>query len=182
MLAYIDYYRGILQRRALAVGETVRTNFDALYMTPGERTARGDFIGALVPLLAVFAVYFFVVTSRNGQWCEVVLIYPAIVLHARRLHDMGRSAWPLLVPAALLVATAWLQLYVPGARAIDVVTAAAVVVSAGFIVWGLIGKSQAEDNRFGRAAAFGSGRAAPAGGAAFGSSDPQREEAETEKV
>jgi uncharacterized membrane protein YhaH (DUF805 family) len=182
MLAYIDYYKGILQRRALAVGETVRTNFDALYMTPGERTARGDFIGALVPLLAVFAVYFFVVTSRNGQWCEVVLIYPAIVLHARRLHDMGRSAWPLLVPAALLVATAWLHLFVPQARAIDVVTLAAVVVSAGFIVFGLVGKGQPEDNRFGKAAAFESGRVEPVGGATFGRGEPRRQEAETEKV
>jgi uncharacterized membrane protein YhaH (DUF805 family) len=182
MLAYIDYYKGILQRRALAVGETLRTNFDALYMNPGERTARGDFIGALVPLLAVFALYYFVVTSRNGQWCEVVLIYPAIVLHARRLHDMGRSAWPLLVPAALLVATAWLHLYVPGARAIDVVTLAAVVASAAFIVWGLIGKGQSEDNRFGKAAAVKSGRAEPSGGAAFGSGDLQGEEAETENA
>jgi uncharacterized membrane protein YhaH (DUF805 family) len=182
MLAYIDYYKGILQRRALAVGETVRTNFDALYMNPGERTSRGDFIGALVPLLAVFALYYFVVTSRNGQWCQVMLIYPAIALHARRLHDMGRSAWPLLVPAALLVATAWLHLYVPGARAIDVVTVAAAVVSAGFIVWGLIGKGQADDNRFGKAAALGGGRLERSRGAAFGSRPPQEEETASGKV
>jgi uncharacterized membrane protein YhaH (DUF805 family) len=149
-------------------------------MTPGERTHRGDFIGALVPLLAVFAVYYFVVTSRNGRWCEVVLIYPAIVLHARRLHDMGRSAWPLLVPAALLVATAWLYLYVPGSRAIGWVTLAAAVVCAAFIVWGVVGKGQAEDNRFGRAA-FGGGTT-PLGGAALGGGRAEEEASEPEKA
>ncbi|MEO8467157.1 MAG: DUF805 domain-containing protein [Gammaproteobacteria bacterium] len=128
-------------------------NFDTLFVNVTGRTARGPFIGALITLLAVFAFYHFLVPGRNSQWVQLVLLFPAIVLHARRLHDMGRAAWPLLVPAALILATAWLHLFNPGAQAKGLVTVAAVIVSAGFIVWGLIGHGQLEANRFGKAAA-----------------------------
>lgn len=118
-------------------------NFDTLFVNPRGRTSRGQFVGAVVTLVAVFAFYYFLVRAgRNGQWCQLVLLFPGIVLHARRLHDMGRSAWPLLLPAALIIATAWLYLFVPEARAKGIVAAAALVVSAGFVVWGLVGKSR----------------------------------------
>ena len=128
-------------------------NFDTLFVNPAGRTARGEFIGALITLLAVFAFYHFLVPGRNSQWVQLVLLFPAIVLHARRLHDLGRAAWPLLVPAALIVATAWLYLFIPGSQAKGIVTVAALIVSAGFIVWGLVAKGQAEANRFGKPAA-----------------------------
>jgi uncharacterized membrane protein YhaH (DUF805 family) len=128
-------------------------NYDTLFVNPAGRTARGQFVGALITLLAAFAFYYFLVPGRNSQWVQLVLLFPAIVLHARRLHDMGWTAWPLLVPAALVVATAWLYLFIPGAEVKGVVAVATLIVSAGFIVWGLIGKSQAEANRFGTPAA-----------------------------
>jgi len=118
-------------------------NFDTLFVNPTGRTARGPFVGALITVLAVFAFYYFLVPGRNSQWVQLVLLFPAIVLHARRLHDMGQAAWPLVVPAALVIATAWLHLFVPAAGAINIVTVGTVVVCAGFIVWGLVGKSQA---------------------------------------
>jgi len=124
-------------------------NFDTLFVNSAGRTARGHFIGALVTLLAVFAFYYFLVPGRNSQWVQLVLLYPAIVLHARRLHDMGRSAWLLFVPAALIVSNAWLYLFDPGASPKGIVTVTAVIASALFIVFGLIGKGQAEANRFG---------------------------------
>jgi uncharacterized membrane protein YhaH (DUF805 family) len=128
-------------------------NFDTLFVNAAGRTSRGQFIGALITLLAVLAFYYFRVPGRNSQWCQLTLLFPAIVLHARRLHDMGRAAWPLLVPAALIVATAWLYLYVPAAEAKGVVRVAALIVSAGFVGWGLVGKGQVEANRFGQPAA-----------------------------
>ena len=128
-------------------------NFDTLFVNPAGRTGRGEFIGALITLLAAFAFYYFLVPGRNSQWVQLVFLFPAVVLHARRLHDMGRAAWLLIVPAALIVINAWLYLYNPGAASKGIVTAAAVVVSAAFIVWGLVGKGQAEANRFGKAAA-----------------------------
>jgi uncharacterized membrane protein YhaH (DUF805 family) len=127
-------------------------NFDTLFVSASGRTGRSQFIGALITLLAVFAFYHLLVPGRNSQWVQLVLLFPAIVLHARRLHDMGRAAWPLLVPAALVLATAWLYLYVPAAEAKGIVAMAALIASAGFIGWGLIGKGQAEANRFGQPA------------------------------
>ncbi len=125
--------------------------FEALYVNPGGRTARGPFIGGLIVLLLAAAFYAFVVTGRTAQFCLVVLIFPAIVLHARRLHDMGRTAWLLAAPGALLVATAWLHLYGAGPPLAPPVSAAALVVSAGFVLWALLGKGQSEANRFGEA-------------------------------
>ncbi len=125
-------------------------NFDTRFVNPAGRTSRAEFIGALVTLLAALAFYYFLVPGRNSQWVQLVLLFPAVVLHARRLHDMGRAAWPLLVPAALIVAMAWLYLFVPGVEAKGIVRVTAIIVSAGFIVWGLIGKGQAAANRFGK--------------------------------
>jgi uncharacterized membrane protein YhaH (DUF805 family) len=128
-------------------------NFDSLFVYPAGRTARKQFVGALITLFVAFAFYYFLVPGRNSQWVQLVFLYPAIVLLARRLHDMGRAAWPLIVPAALILAMACLYLFVPGSQAKGLVKVAAVVVSAGFVVWGLAGKSQAEPNRFGSPAA-----------------------------
>lgn len=153
MLAYLDYYRGVLQRHALAVGEELARDFDTLFVRYAGRTGRGEFVGALVTLLAALAFYYFLVPGRNSQWVQLTLLFPAIVLLARRLHDMGRSAWPLVVPVGLIVATAWLYLYVPGAQVKGTVALAAQIVSAAFIVWGLVGKGKGEGDRFGQPAA-----------------------------
>jgi uncharacterized membrane protein YhaH (DUF805 family) len=123
-------------------------NFDTLFVYPAGRTARNPFIGALITLLVSFGFYYVLVPGRNSQWVQLVFLYPAIVLFARRLHDMGRAAWPLVVPAALTIAMAWLYLYVPTSPAKGGVKIAAIVIWAAFIVWGLIGKSQPEPNRF----------------------------------
>lgn len=128
-------------------------NFDTLFVHAAGRTPRNQFIGALVTVLAAFAFYYLLVPGRNSQWVQLTLLIPAVVLLARRLHDMGRAAWPLIVPAGLIVAMAALYLYAPASQAKGTVKWTAVIVSAGFIVWGLIGKGQAEANRFGQPAA-----------------------------
>ncbi len=124
-------------------------NFDTLFVNVGGRTGRSQFVGALITLLAVFAFYYFLVPGRNSQWVQLVLLFPAVVLHARRLHDMGRTAWLLLVPAALIVVNAWLYLFNPGVSSKSIVTAATVIASAAFIVWGVVGKGEPVANRFG---------------------------------
>jgi uncharacterized membrane protein YhaH (DUF805 family)/uncharacterized membrane protein YphA (DoxX/SURF4 family) len=153
MLAYLDYYNGVLQRHALAVGEDEKSNFDLLYVQAAGRTGRGEFIGALITLLAAYAFYHFLVPGRNSQWVQLTLLFPAVVLLARRLHDMGINAWLLIVPAGLVLATAYLYLYAAGVEAKGMVAVAATVVSAAFMVWGLVAKSQAEANRLRPAAA-----------------------------
>jgi uncharacterized membrane protein YhaH (DUF805 family) len=124
-------------------------NFDTLFVSYAGRTGRDQFVGALITVLAAFAFYYFLVPGRNSQWVQLTLLYPAVVLLARRLHDMGRTAWLLVIPTVLILAMAWLYLFVPTSAAKGGMKIAAIVVSAAFIVWGLIGKSQAEPNRFG---------------------------------
>jgi len=118
-------------------------NFETLFVNPKGVTPRGQYIPALIVLLAVVAFYYILVRGRTGQFALLMLLYPGLVLQARRLHDMGKPGWLVLIPGAVIAATAGLHLYSPAAGAIDFVTGAAVGLSAGFIVWGLLGKGGA---------------------------------------
>jgi uncharacterized membrane protein YhaH (DUF805 family) len=142
MLGYLDYYKGVLERHARLSAKP--GEYDTLFVNPMGRSSRGQYIGAVITLLVAFAFYYFLVPGRNGQWVQLTLLFPALMLHARRLHDMGRTAWSLVVPAALLIATAWFYLFAPDAQAKGIVTIVAVIVSAAFILWGLVGKGQGE--------------------------------------
>ena len=117
-------------------------NYDTLFVFPNGRTARNQYIGAVIVLLLAFAVYYFYVPGRNGEWVKLTFLYPALVLHARRLRDMGQSVWLLIVPTAVLLATAYLYLFDPMNSAKSAVTWAGIAVSALFILWGLVGKSK----------------------------------------
>jgi len=151
MLSYLEYYRGVLQRGALTLGEREQPgmNYETVFAYPGGRTSRGGFIQGLVPLLAVAALYYFLVRNRNGDWVLVTLLYPAMVLHARRLHDMGLTAYLLLIPGAIDAAAIWLHLGGRNSALQPAITWVAIAVSAAFILWGLFGKGQGEANRFG---------------------------------
>jgi uncharacterized membrane protein YhaH (DUF805 family) len=154
MLAYLEYYRGALQRQALTFGESSagQKSFDFLFVTPNGRTARGQFAAALVTLVAVAAFYAFLVKGATAHWAMLILVFPGVVLHARRLHDMGYSAWPLLIPVVLTVVAFANWLHVVGSFGAPFNTAlplAALAVCAAFALWGCIGNGQAEANRFG---------------------------------
>jgi uncharacterized membrane protein YhaH (DUF805 family) len=127
--------------------------YESLFVDGRGRTSRRHFIAALLVLLAVAVFYGYFVRGRTAQFCVAVLIFPAIVLHARRLHDMGRAAWTLALPAVLLLATAWFYLYDAESTLKTPVMMAAFAVSAGFTIWALAGKGQADANRFGAPAA-----------------------------
>ncbi len=94
MLAYLDYYREVLQAHAVALTESPERGmcFDFLFANPNGRTPRSQFLPALITLLAVLAFYAFRVTGLTAHWCMLMLVFPAVVLHARRLHDMGQSS------------------------------------------------------------------------------------------
>jgi uncharacterized membrane protein YhaH (DUF805 family) len=150
MLAYVDYYRGVLQRRALTLGEREGDvmRYETLFVDFNGRTSRGEFVGALIPLVAAAAFYCFLVKGRTGEWVLVMLLFPATVLHARRLHDMSQTAWLLLIPIALNATAISLHM---NSRAQPLVSLTALAVSAGFLLWGVAGKGQARANRFGKA-------------------------------
>ena len=115
-------------------------NFDALFVNPNGRTSRAQFVPALITVLSVIAFYAFVVTGRTSQFCILVLLYPAFVLLARRLRDMGQSAWLLLAPLALLLVSFAIQLgYFSLGDAIDgALPWVALAVSAAFALWGCV--------------------------------------------
>ena len=146
MLAYLDSYKGALQRHSDSLGETSggRMVFDSLFVSSNGRTTRSEFVPALITLLAVVAFYAFIVKGRTAQWCLVVLLYPAIVLHARRLQDMGRSAWLLVIPAVLMIGAfaIWLKGITPDAAVASVLPLVALVVSGAFALWGCLGHEQ----------------------------------------
>jgi len=120
-------------------------NFDALFVNPNGRTSRAQFVPAMITVLSVIAFYAFVVTGRTSQFCMLVLLYPAFVLLAKRLRDMGQSAWLLLAPLALLLVSFAIQLgYFSLGDAIDgALPWVALAVSAAFALWGCV--SQVKD-------------------------------------
>ncbi len=146
MLAYLDSYRGALQRHALTLGEypAGRPSFDVLFVNPNGRTSRGQFVAALVPLLIAVAFYAFLVRGLTAHWCLLMLLFPAVILQARRLHDMGHTAWLLLVPVLLTIASfaIWLHVGSFGAQLDADLPIAATVVDIGFVLWGCVGGGQ----------------------------------------
>jgi uncharacterized membrane protein YphA (DoxX/SURF4 family) len=88
MLAHLDRYRGVLQRRALAAGETDRASYESRFVDIGGRTPGRDYPGALVPLLLAAAFYYFLVPPIIGLWNLPVLLFPALVLHVRCFRGM----------------------------------------------------------------------------------------------
>ena len=129
-------------------------SFEATFVNPKGRIGRNPFVLALVVLLAVAAFYVLLAKAgRNGDWVLLTLLFPGLVLHARRLHDMGQTAWLLLAPAALIIAAAWMHLFGQEGQVQNGVALAALVVSAGFVLWCCVAKGQAEANKFGEPAA-----------------------------
>jgi uncharacterized membrane protein YhaH (DUF805 family) len=78
------------------------------------------------------------------MFCLQVLIYPGLVLHARRLQDMGRGMWPLIVPVVLLLVAAAIRLeYRSFGAGIDgMLPNVALAVAGGFVLWGVLGRSR----------------------------------------
>jgi uncharacterized membrane protein YhaH (DUF805 family) len=126
-------------------------NFESLFVNANGRTSRGQFVPALITLLAVVVFYAFLVTGRTAQFCLLVLVFPAVILHARRLHDMGHTAWLLLAPGALMIVAfgIWLGIISLGAQLDSAVPMIALAVSAGFALWGCIASGRADANSFG---------------------------------
>ena len=128
--------------------------FESLFANPKGRTPRGPFVGGLIVLVAAAAFYHFLVhAGRNEEWVLVTLLYPAAVLHARRLQDMGKTGLLVLAPLVLIGVAVGLHMAGRNDQTQSYISIAAAVVSAGFILWGLLGKGEADANRFGEAVA-----------------------------
>jgi uncharacterized membrane protein YhaH (DUF805 family)/uncharacterized membrane protein YphA (DoxX/SURF4 family) len=153
MLAYLPYYKGALQRAPLTLGESDRrTSWNTLFVQTNGRTSRGHFLAALLPL--ALAVLWYAIKGPAvdyAPWGVLVLLYPAVVLYVRRLHDMGRTGWWMLLPAVLAVLAMfiWAHRISLGAQLDTAVPAVALFVFVGIALWGCIARGQAENNSFG---------------------------------
>ncbi len=128
-------------------------NYDTLFANPDGRTSRRPFIAALIVLVAVAAFYAVVLKGlEGGGWILVPLLFPAFVLHARRLHDLGKTAWLVVAPGALVGAAIWPHTVSRGAFEVPLAVIAFAVYVC-FALWCCVGKGQAETNQFGEAAA-----------------------------
>ena len=129
-------------------------NYDSIFASPMGRTSRGAFIGGLIVLLLAVGFYVeFVHAGRNGEWVLVTLLFPAFVLHARRLHDMGKTAWLLVVPLGLTLVATWLHMYVAKSPLEMPLFWAALGLGAAITLWCLVSKGAAEANKYGAPAA-----------------------------
>jgi hypothetical protein len=93
MLAYIEAYKPMLKRRALAAFEQPGEgrSSDTLYAIPLGGVSLAQFVPALVVLALVAAFYHFVVTGGTAFYALLTLAYPAAVLLARLAQGMGRG-------------------------------------------------------------------------------------------
>jgi hypothetical protein len=93
MLAWIDAYKPLLQRRALAAFEQAGDgrNYDRLYAIPRGGVTPAQFGGALVVLALVAAFYHFVVTGGTAFYALLTLAWPGLVLLARLAQGLGRG-------------------------------------------------------------------------------------------
>jgi putative oxidoreductase len=145
MLAYLPYYRDILQRHSLAAGEDAEpTSYDGLFVDPKGRTSRAPFLPALIVVVAAILFYGYVVTGRTAEFCMLVLLYPLFTLLTRRIRDMGQSPWLVLAPLVLMLVTLGFRLdYLDlGAATDTALTWIAVAVTAAFAVWGSASKGK----------------------------------------
>ncbi len=145
MLCYLPYYKGVLQRHALAVGEAVgeSMNYETLFVNSG-RTAQAAFIPALVTVALAIAFFAYMVGGRTAHFCMLMLVYPAFVLLGRRLQDMGFSRWLALVPTvvALIAFAAKLQYLSFGATVEHGLVWGATGVAVGVALWAAVGRSK----------------------------------------
>ncbi len=71
-------------------------NWQSLFLSPDGRIKRQDFWIGWAILVGVSVVFGFV--PIIGQLVHLFAIYVMVCLYAKRLHDMGRSAWLQLAP------------------------------------------------------------------------------------
>ena len=92
MLAYLPYYRGVLDGGQLADGEGPDDgrNFESLFVNPLSGAPTGAYLGGGLVLAAALAFYWFVVPFSNGTTGLVTLAVPALAFAAGLMRSLTR--------------------------------------------------------------------------------------------
>ena len=129
-------------------------DFGKLLLSPRGRIGRGRFwIGFLVIMAASLALN--LIPGEIGRWLGFVLLWPQICINFKRLHDMGKSGWLLLIPAAVSIVCLALSFVLgSGAEAYPNQEALAPLAAAGafslaFLLWVGLSPGKPGANRFG---------------------------------
>jgi uncharacterized membrane protein YhaH (DUF805 family) len=141
-------------------------DWGSLFLSTRGRIRRRDFwIGfAIVMAISILCNLIAVV----GPFLGLATIWPMVAIHAKRLHDMGRTAWLLLAPAAVSFATMAVTFLArpAGVEAPGVITPALATAAQGmglgltvtafcllievaFLLWVGLTPGQPDDNRYG---------------------------------
>ena len=138
MLAYLPYYKDVLQENSLAAGEEAGKSYDNLFISPNGQTSRENFIPALITVLVAFAFYNFMIAGRSVDFSKLVLMYPLFILLIRRFRDMGQTPWLLFAPllTVLLAFDVQLEYFTLGETLDGLINNLALVIAAAFILWG----------------------------------------------
>jgi uncharacterized membrane protein YhaH (DUF805 family) len=76
-------------------------DWKTLFLSPEGRIGRRDFwIGFVVIMVASIVLNLIPII---GQLIGLLLIWPNICITAKRLHDMGKTGWLMLIPAGVSV-------------------------------------------------------------------------------
>ena len=154
MLAYLPYYRDILQRYTHAAGEEPGlANYDALMVNNDGTTTKGNYIPAMATVLVSIGFYAYFVPGGSGIFSMFVLLYPLFTLLIRRFRDMGQHPWWLFIPVMMMLMyfDIWLGYFsfshnVSGTSFSESVDGlfswCALIVTAGFLVWGAVGNAR----------------------------------------
>ena len=126
----------------------------SLLLTPRGRIGRGAFwIGFAIVM--VLSLVLNMIPGVVGHLLGFVLLWPQVCVHAKRLHDMGRTAWWMLVPAVVLLvcgAATYVLAFSEtghGGSAATVPLAVAIVCGVGFLLWVGLTPVSSQSNRFG---------------------------------
>ena len=92
MLAYLPWYRGVLEPGQLADGEGPEAgdNYESLFVNPLSGAPASAYLGAALVLAAALAFYWFVVLGLNSTTGLVVLAIPAVLLAIGWARALGR--------------------------------------------------------------------------------------------
>lgn len=140
MIALLPCYKGVLDTDALAAGEEAGKGYDDLFIDHRGRTSKGDYIPAMITVLATMAFYGYFVPGRSGVFSMLVLVYPLFILLIRRFRDTGQSPWMVFVPLmlVLLAFDVRLDYFSLGEPGDGLISWLAILGTAAVVLWGSI--------------------------------------------
>ncbi len=118
-----------------------------LFLSSRGRIGKRDFWIAFLMIMAASVALNLV--KPVGQVLGLLLLWPQVCVNAKRLHDAGRTAWLLLIPAIVSGVCIAVVLLVRSDPVAEIAFAVAVATSLVFLLWVGLSAADLEPNRYG---------------------------------